>query len=551
MRRFVFIHGSSVGQTVFVPTGALEKFCNNIANKYFQGRTLRQKESGVKTSMFVEIYKTTQRVYTIYSYVNNECIGSNGREGQYFAISIICESNYIYPETLYNLLVSAYKQMLQDGKVLRKTGRETQYVISQFNEQEDYLKALVAKIEEVFDKVVSGEGKRVGSNAAISDYDSWRGYKFSLDVCNSNEAFRKLTESGRLYISEEYESASSAIDSLKKQIQRLQAEKAEIETNYRNSLFSRNAKARDEIEELNSQIRRKDSEISSLQSKNDDYEATIDLVRKELDKYERASRGTMRGREIPEKQPISIKEMVKWCLLILIFILTLISTLMNYAFFRNHSPLPEEERTGEVKIGEGSAEKKGYVVEETSLDVTPQDLSFAYNGETKYISIQTDGSWEYKIPNFIDWIIANKNDDKTLSVTALANENNEERNFTFMIKVGSIEKQVIITQNGQPQQSGSGTYYKIKVKDANGNEIKEHGTVTPGQELYASVENASQAEKGYGWKFNNCDKMEERNINDVIIAVKVEPDYSSDVIISYGNLDDWNKRKKFYLKLSR
>ena len=52
MKCFVFMHGSSVGQSILVPTDAPAKICNDIANKYFQGRILRQKESSAKLRPF-------------------------------------------------------------------------------------------------------------------------------------------------------------------------------------------------------------------------------------------------------------------------------------------------------------------------------------------------------------------------------------------------------------------------------------------------------------------------------------------------------------------
>ena len=96
----MFIHGSSVGQSAFVPAGAPELICNDIAVKYFQGRTLRQKESAARKAMFVDLYNGSQGIYSVYSFVNNACFGANGREGQYFAISILCKGAYIYPESI-------------------------------------------------------------------------------------------------------------------------------------------------------------------------------------------------------------------------------------------------------------------------------------------------------------------------------------------------------------------------------------------------------------------------------------------------------------------
>ena len=229
MERFVFIHGSSVGQSALVPAGAPELICNDIAAKYFQGRTLRQKESAARKAMFVDLYHSSQGIYSVYSFVNNACFGANGREGQYFAISILCKGVYIYPESIYSMLNSAYDTIFKNGKILKRIENgEYQYVISQFSEQKDYLTAFLKKVEEAFDKLAPGEGKSISPNVSSANYDSWRGDKVSLDVCNSNSALKALTEVGRLYISEEYESASVTINTLRAQVQRLQAEKTEI-----------------------------------------------------------------------------------------------------------------------------------------------------------------------------------------------------------------------------------------------------------------------------------------------------------------------------------
>lgn len=551
MERYVFIHGSSVGQSAFVPTGAPEAICNDIAAKYFQGRTLRQKESAAKKALFVDIYKSSQGIYSIYSFVNNACIGANGREGQYFAISILCKGVYIYPESFYGMLNSAYDTMFKNGKILEHAENgEPKYVISQFNEQKDYLSAFLKKVEEVFDKVVAGEGKIIGPNVMAADYDSWRGYKVSLDICNSTTTYKALTEIGRLYVSDEYESASATIKTLRTQVQRLQTEKNEIENKHLEAKRSQKSKERDEIEELNSQIRQKDIEINTLQKENENYEDSINAVRKELDKYAKVGK-TIADFQNKRSQSRSKgwQDMLKWILLILIFILTLLSALANFGFFRNLSPLPEKEQTGEIKESVGSVEAKQVSSVTTSLTVTPKEITFTSEGGTSEVLVATDGIWELPSLNDIEWISCSKKDGSTLEIIASANTG-EDRTHTFMIKSGQFEKQVKVLQSAAPKNKPSNISYIINVTDANtGASIQSGETVYPGQKLKVVVVNPNKAATGYGWKYSNCSGNDlGRNVKEV--DVTVGEDASKDVVIAYGGLSDINLRTKFRLKIS-
>lgn len=551
MERYVFIHGSSVGQSAFVPAGAPELICNDIAVKYFQGRTLRQKESAARKAMFVDLYNGSQGIYSVYSFVNNACFGANGREGQYFAISILCKGAYIYPESIYTMLSSAYDTIFKNGKILRGIENgECQYVISQFSEQKDYLAAFLKKVEEVFDKLVSGEGKAISPNVSTADYDSWRGEKVSLDVCNSTSALKALTEVGRLYVSEEYESASVTINTLRAQVQRLQAEKTEIETKHIEAKRSQKSKERDEIEELNSQVRQKDIEINTLQKENENYEASITAVRKELDKYAKVGKAVADFQnKRSQSQSKGLQDMLKWCLLILIFILTLFSALANFGFFRNLSPLPEEEQTGENKEGVGSVESATdpTPAEATTLVVTPKEIEFPSEGGTESIMVATDGYWEAPLLNDAEWISCIKVNDSSLQIEVAANAA-EARNHTFMLKSGSLEKQVKITQLGKKKET-TVLPYTFVVTDESGNPINASSTVTIGQKIYVKVNGRKEA-NGYGWAFFNCSGDNDgKNTEEVTVTIDGNRNQEY-AVFSYGDLSTGDKRQKFRLKIS-
>ena len=551
MERYVFIHGSSVGQSAFVPAGAPELICNDIAVKYFQGRTLRQKESAARKAMFVDLYNGSQGIYSVYSFVNNACFGANGREGQYFAISILCKGAYIYPESIYTMLSSAYDTIFKNGKILRGIENgECQYVISQFSEQKDYLAAFLKKVEEVFDKLVSGEGKAISPNVSTADYDSWRGSKVSLDVCNSTSSLKTLTEVGRLYISEEYESASVTINTLRAQVQRLQAEKTEIETKHIEAKRSQKSKERDEIEELNSQIRQKDIEINTLQKENENYETSINAVRKELDKYAKVGKAVADFQnKRSQSQSKGWQDMLKWSLLILIFILTLFSALANFGFFRNLSPLPETEQTGEIKEGVGSVESATdpTPAEATTLVVTPKEIEFPSEGGTESIMVATDGYWEAPLLNDAEWISCIKVNDSSLKIEVVANAA-EARNHTFMLKSGSLEKQVKITQLGKKKET-TVLPYTFVVTDESGNPINASSTVTIGQKIYVKVNGRKEA-NGYGWAFFNCSGDNDgKNTEEVTVTIDGNRNQEY-AVFSYGDLSTGDKRQKFKLKIS-
>lgn len=455
MERYVFVHGSSVGQSAFLPDGVPEAVCSDIACKYFQGRTLRQKESAAKKALFVDVYHSFQGIYTVYSYVNNVCSGSDGREGQYFAISVMCKDLYVYPESLYRMLSSAYSQMSQSGKILTDyENGETQYVISQLSEQKDYLAAFLKKVEEAFDVVARGGVLALVANPQPANYDSWVGYKACLELCNSAASYGQLMSMGRVYISEEYKSVTERIDGLSAQIYKLEADKVQIEQRYIAAQQESSAKASKEIESLKAQIQQRDAMVHTMKAQNADYQAKLDAVRKQLSKYENV------GQKIEETsksfigKPKSLADLIKWCLLVLTFLLALLSALANFGFFRDNSPLPKKEQPGEVKQVGGSS---GQEAEEsatldfdepsvTTLKVGKELLDFLIVGGTQTIDIETDGNWTPKLSADVQWVKATKISPTELKVTVNYNDSKSLRTTDLMIVAGELEKQIKISQ---------------------------------------------------------------------------------------------------------
>ena len=463
MERYVFVHGSSVGQSAFLPDGVPEAVCSDIACKYFQGRTLRQKESAAKKALFVDVYHSFQGIYTVYSYVNNVCSGSDGREGQYFAISVMCKDLYVYPESLYRMLSSAYSQMSQSGKILTDyENGETQYVISQLSEQKDYLAAFLKKVEEAFDVVARGGVLALVANPQPANYDSWVGYKACLELCNSAASYGQLMSMGRVYISEEYKSVTERIDGLSAQIYKLEADKVQIEQRYIAAQQESSAKASKEIESLKAQIQQRDAMVHTMKAQNADYQAKLDAVSKQLSKYENV------GQKIEETsksfigKPKSLADLIKWCLLVLTFLLALLSALANFGFFRDDSPLPKKEQPGEMKeVGGGNKSEIKTIkdaeeleqfddVEETpatTLKVKDKKIDFQVEGGNKATTIETDGEWMAIVPYEATWVTAVKKSSTELEVTASPNANPKSARETILtIVAGELEEQIIIVQ---------------------------------------------------------------------------------------------------------
>lgn len=552
MERFAFIHGSSVGQSAFIPSDSPTSICNDIADKYFKGRILRQKESAAKLSLFVELYKSPKGDnYSVYSFVNNNCRGANGRDGQYLALTIICKNVYVYPEPIFRMLSSAYSQMFATGKIIGNNNeREEQYIISQFSDESEYLSIFLRKIEDVFDNISNGLSKALDSNNHIADYGSWHGKKVTIDSCNSMATLKSFCDIGRLYISEEYESSKKKIEVLEGRIKKLEEEKAELNRLSLEAKQSEKSKVRDELEELNSQIKEKDNVITDLRKENENYKTTIEAVRGELEKYAKLGKSiTDVQNKKSHYQSKSKKDIIKICLLLIILILTIISSLMNYAFFRNISPFPKENNGMSENIqtkqnpSQTPANDNQDSAIHTSLEITPTNINSEANGGTNEINITTNGEWETPTsPN--DWVKIAKKNDRQLSIVIKQNTSQNPRECTFMIRTGDVEKQIMITQKGK-SITKTDVNYGVVVKDDEGKVLKNGTFVQNGQKLSATVTNPNKAKDGYGWKYYNCLGNRNDNVKEVKVTVDVKK--GNEIIISYGERDGY--REKIILKL--
>lgn len=541
MESVVFMHGSSEGQSAIIPSVSVEAICSDISDKYFKGRTFRQKNSESNITLFVELYNAyLGDRYCVYSYIINECYGKNGRDGQYFSISILCKDYYVYPEAVYKMLHSAYNQMCETGKVIRKNEEgKHQYVIAQFSDSKEYLLKLIEKIGEAFNSIASGQARALSANCASADYDSWKGTKINLDNCNSVSTYTEFCEYGRIFVSEEYESPSAIIKTLEKKIQRIEQEKERLEKKLIEAKNTENSRNRKEKEELSEQLRQLQDEIKRLNSENEKYKDSIDIVCKELNKFSKASKNiSIASTERPQFSKHSTKELLKTCILLAFLILTVISSIVNYSFFRDISIALEAHTHFKDEV---PLENDTSIVQEQSDAITIEtpEINVKSNGGTYDILIS--GNSEWSIPtSSVDWIAFEKKDNNHLTIIVSPNTATNKRDYKFILS--SSDKQITVNQEGN-QNDSTPVNFGLKIVDTQGRTLSNGNRVLYGQTLKASI-NSPNA--NYGWKFSKC---QGQRINNKEVFVVITGNPGDNAVIAYGDKTKQQGRQRLTLKI--
>ncbi len=550
MEAFSFIHGSSVGQSNLIPEGPRE-ICNDISLKFFQGRELRRDKSGAKLALFIEHYKGHSGHYCVYSFVNNDCKGSNGREGQYFAISILSD-RYAPPEDVFRkVLSSAYEAMFATGKILRKDGDTDQYVIGQFSEQEQYLSALLGKINTAFLQIAGEQARSVGTDVIGADYQSWNGFKAGLDICNNTNAFDEFCRLGRLYVSEEYGTQSDRIREYEATIQKLDDEKHALERSIGETLRKGQAESKKTIEQLREQLSQKNADIVTLQADNERFKSSIEVVRAELERHSKATSRLMDLKEQSSSgQNKGKKDIWKTGLLLGVLILTLLSSLLNYCFFRSiASSLGPQKENPKVNVSNKKDGLSDNPVSETPggvfLEVSPSLIEANADKGDYAIEVVCDQEWA--VPeSATDGVSFKKTDATHLSIHLTANPTASPRESTFMIPAGALEKQVTVKQSGKTKEA-SAPDYGLVVKDADGRVLQSgRSTVKRDQRLHAVVNKPSMQQTGYGWRYDNC-KGPKDNVKEVDVIITGEP--GKKAVIAYGDVTSQSLRQRVFLTI--
>lgn len=547
MERHTFIHGSSVGQSIYVPAGLPEQLCNTLADKYFKGRILRQRESALKCALFVELLTHENDNYCAYTYVNNDCLGANNRDGQYFAITILSKK-YILPESVYNMLKSAYSQMHKSGKVLsiNDEGKDI-FTIGQFKEQGEYLDAFLQLVDNAFKKVAHITTHDLRGTSA--NFDTWAGVKLALDMCNSTAAFNKFSKVGRLYISDEYETASSKISSMMKQISELSSEIQRIQQTQQMAKSKKEGQLQEEISQLKQELKGKDSEILKLQNENERYNDTISIVQKELSAYSGANRKVAEeAKRVAQTSPREKKNYIRLCILIIILVLTSFSAVMSYIFFRNIPLIIEEVKAVKetAQSGETEIPKSGIGAsqQQIKLNISDTSLTFDSDSDENYVYI-SGGDWN--VNEECDWITATKESGNRLTIKVTANTTVKQRNGTVNIVVGGTKETITVQQEAKPVAVCPD--YRFTVTDQEGNTVNQRDSLSKGTIIKAVIENPS-FQSGIGWKYSNCGSgTNEKNEKMKNITITGEP--GSTVVFSYGDLTNRDLRKRFELYVKK
>ena len=547
MERYTFIHGSSVGQSIYVPAGLPEQLCNTLADKYFKGRILRQRESALKCALFVELLTHENDNYCAYTYVNNDCLGANNRDGQYFAITILSKQ-YILPESVYNMLKSAYSQMHKSGKVLTNNdeGKDI-FVIGQFKEQGEYLDAFLQLVDNAFKKV--GHITTYDIKGTLANFDTWNGDKAALDICNSTVAFDKFCKVGRMYISDEYESSSSKISSMIKQISDLSSEIQRIQQAQQKDRSKKEGQLQGKISQLQQELRGKDSEILRLQNENERYSETISIVQKELNAYSGASRKvTEEAKRVAQTSPRGKKNYIRLCILIIILALTSLNAVMSYSFFRNIPLIIEEikavketAQSGETEISEAGI---GTPQQQIQLNISSHSLTFNSDSDENYVYI-SGGDWN--VNEECDWITATKDSGNRLTIKVTSNTTNKQRNGTVNIISGGTKETITILQKANVVTPPPVTCpdYKFVVTDQEGNTVNQLDSLVKGTIIKAEIKNPI-FQSGIGWKYSRCESGTGAK-NEKMKNIRITGEPGTTVVFSYGDLNDGNLRKRFFL----
>ena len=551
MERYTFIHGSSVGQSIYVPTGLPEHLCNSLADRYFKGRILRQRESALKCALFVELLTDNNGNYCAYTYVNNECLGANNRDGQYFAITILSKQ-YLLPESVYVMLKSAYRQMHESGKVLsiNDEGKDI-FTIGQFKEQGEYLDAFLQLVDNAFKKVAHITTHDVRGTSA--NFDTWAGVKLALDICNSTAAFNNFSKVGRLYISDEYETASSKISNMTKRISELSSEIQRIQQAQVKDKSAKEDQLQKKITQLQQELNGKDSEILRLQNENERYNDTISIVQKELSAYSGASRKvTEEAKRVTQTSTRGKKNYIRLCILIIILALTSLNAVMSYSFFRNIPLIIEEIKAVKETVQSGETENPETGIDKSQqpikLNISTTSLTYNSDSDENYVYI-SGGDWN--VNEECDWITATKESGNRLTIKVTSNTTNKKRNGTVNIIAGGTKETITILQEAQVVSSPivACPDYKFIVKDRNGKIVNERDSLNKGDIITAEIENPS-FESGIGWKYSKCEGGTGGK-NEKMKNITITGDPGSTVVFSYGNLENKELRKRFVLYVKK
>lgn len=258
MENLIFIHGSSVGQSAFVPSNVPKDIANKIANKYFNGREQRKMSAQYNKGMVIESFEG----YTCFTFLINDCLGSDGRAGQYFAITILSKDKYFYLEELYSLLEQVYNKLfVEQGKFLSS---QNKYLIVQFSDKSDIAQKILSTTDINVSKL---QYKNINlSKISLNHSNGWEGIKIDMSIANSNKVYDNFIAGERIYLSDEYPSEQIKH---KKELDILLEKNSVLQAEFDNYKKQVERISNNKIQELEKELRNKDAEIRNLRAEND------------------------------------------------------------------------------------------------------------------------------------------------------------------------------------------------------------------------------------------------------------------------------------------
>ncbi|MBQ9312350.1 MAG: hypothetical protein IJ213_04810 [Bacteroidales bacterium] len=329
----LFIHGSSVGETSYIPKDVPQDLANFIAKEYFSGRERRKAESKVNLCLFVEVLKTTNVGYFIYTFINNNCLAKDGRDGQYFAVTLLSKGYYFLPEQIYSLLNSAYEQLFD--KQIIKDNKWTISLIT--SKEESYLENSIKKIKNVLSDCPFI--KKDISKIKTSDFDSWQGEKVYIEYSNSEKTFNILSKVGRLYISDKYPSKEQSLKEYQNEVTSYRNKAIGLQNEIDKIKKENDLKQNKAISNLQNQLSETEKELNRVRNKNSENEKLFKFLSENLDKCKKVGINKLAD---PEISKASKKDLSQRTLLIIVLIFTIIGILCSYGFFRSISSSIDE-----------------------------------------------------------------------------------------------------------------------------------------------------------------------------------------------------------------
>ena len=342
MENLIFIHGSSVGQSAFVPSNVPKDIANKIANKYFNGREQRKMSAQYNKGMVIESFEG----YTCFTFLINDCLGSDGRAGQYFAITILSKDKYFYLEELYSLLEQVYNKLfVEQGKFLSS---QNKYLIVQFSDKSDIAQKILSTTDINVSKL---QYKNINlSKISLNHSNGWEGIKIDMSIANSNKVYDNFIAGERIYLSDEYPSEQikhkKELDILLEKNSVLQAEF----DNYKKQAERISNNKIQELENINlkleKEIRNRDAEIKTLRQEKDKQDDKLvkgmsDIFAPYISVLKKKIGGIIPDEELKKDNKNIYILLIGAVILIFIFVL----------FFFNNSSLNKLDKKFDSKFG--------------------------------------------------------------------------------------------------------------------------------------------------------------------------------------------------------